>query len=285
MSFQAIGTGLGILGFHPCRCASPFPFALHISVFFHSLFISERKTSQPYELGSSEFHACELPITPRTHPMMFVHRGQSAHLHRRMVRADFRFCEHWAMMKKLECCIIKAYKDWWFDCNWVVWSHSPHQLSVMIFCFSSRCSFFGCLVFSRCDLSSSVVMHSMTIDGTQCTSGVALIIWNRGLMTAQNLQVITSVLFILQGGWGIYYRPIYASVFQVFVQRTLTSSDELKRFQFCVFFGFGCMIIFIVCLNLNFFMCVCTTLISFFNSFITKIYVPRHQDFFSKAKI
>ena len=40
MSFQAIRTGSGILSFHPCWCPSPFPFAFHISVFFHSLFFT-----------------------------------------------------------------------------------------------------------------------------------------------------------------------------------------------------------------------------------------------------
>jgi len=40
VSFQTIGTGSGILGFHPCWCPSLFLFYFHISVFFHSLFFT-----------------------------------------------------------------------------------------------------------------------------------------------------------------------------------------------------------------------------------------------------
>jgi len=38
VSFQAIGTGSGILGYRPCWCPSPFPFRLPYLGIFHSLF-------------------------------------------------------------------------------------------------------------------------------------------------------------------------------------------------------------------------------------------------------
>src|SRR6218665_1947913 len=38
--FHAFGTGSGILGYCPCWCPSPFPFAFHVSVFFHPLFLA-----------------------------------------------------------------------------------------------------------------------------------------------------------------------------------------------------------------------------------------------------